>query len=205
MCTVARRHHSGCHMSRARRRTTIGGQFAPRLIEMLRSPAFRYLSLSGRRALDRLEIEMADHGGTKNGELIVTYGQFAEYGMDPHAVAPALREVTALGLVEVTVQGRGGNAEYRAPSQYRLTYRHTDRAEPTHDWRKVVSDEQAQLIVRAARKASEKTKSRCGKNHFSMRETHSEIGKGPLGETHSTSPLGETHSTLDISGREDAA
>ncbi len=43
----------------------IDGQFAARLIEMLRSPAFRVLSLSGHRVLDRL----ADHGGQDNGKL----------------------------------------------------------------------------------------------------------------------------------------
>src|SRR5213083_2360647 len=46
------------------RRTTIGAQFAPRRIDMLRSPAYCALSLSARRVLDRLEIELADHGGT---------------------------------------------------------------------------------------------------------------------------------------------
>jgi hypothetical protein len=54
-----------------RRRTQIGGQVAPRLIEMLESPAYRALSLSGHRVLDRIEIEMAHHGGTDNGKLPV--------------------------------------------------------------------------------------------------------------------------------------
>ena len=43
------------------RRTTIGGQFARRRIDMLESYACRVLSLSARRVLDRLEIEMAKH------------------------------------------------------------------------------------------------------------------------------------------------
>ena len=38
-----------------RRRTSIDGQFAARLITMLESPPFRELSLSARRVLDRLE------------------------------------------------------------------------------------------------------------------------------------------------------
>jgi hypothetical protein len=38
---------------RRERRTSIGGQFAPRLIEMLESHAFRALSLSARRVLDK--------------------------------------------------------------------------------------------------------------------------------------------------------
>src|SRR5262245_52942341 len=106
-------------MSRERR-TKIGGQFAPRLIEMLRSPAMCALSLSGRRVLDRIEIEMADHGGTENGNLPVTYGDFEAFGVHRHAVAPAIRECVALGFVEITARGRGGNAEFRTPSKYRL-------------------------------------------------------------------------------------
>jgi hypothetical protein len=55
-----------------KRRTKILGQFAPRTIDMLRSSAWSVLSLSGRRVIDRLEIELADHGGTDNGKLPCT-------------------------------------------------------------------------------------------------------------------------------------
>ena len=55
------------------RRTTIGGQFAPRRIDMLEPYACRVLSLSGQRVLDRRKIEMASHGGTDNGRLPCTY------------------------------------------------------------------------------------------------------------------------------------
>ena len=48
-------------------RKSIPGQFAPRLIEMLESPAYCVLSLSARRVLDRLEIELGHHGGKDNG------------------------------------------------------------------------------------------------------------------------------------------
>ena len=113
-----------------KRRTKIGGQFAPRLIEMLESPAMAVLSLSGHRLLNRIEIEMGHHGGTENGKLPVTYADFVHYGIDRHAIAPAIREAVALGLVEVTEQGRAGNAEFRSPSLYRLTFRHTERSEP---------------------------------------------------------------------------
>ena len=81
---------------------TISGQFAPRLIEMLRSPAFRALSLSARRILDRIEIELASHGGRDNGKLPVTYANFVEFGVHRLAIAPGIREAGALGLLEVT-------------------------------------------------------------------------------------------------------
>jgi hypothetical protein len=68
-------------MSRKRKKpNSIGGQFAPRLIEMLESPAYRALSLSARRALERIEIELAQHGGKDNGSLPVTYDDFQRYG-----------------------------------------------------------------------------------------------------------------------------
>jgi hypothetical protein len=63
-----------------RRRTRIEGQFAPRLIEMLRSAAFSVLSLSAHRLLVRIEIELADHGGTDNGKLPVTFEDFRRFG-----------------------------------------------------------------------------------------------------------------------------
>ena len=53
----------------------------------------------------------------------VTYTDFVAYGVSKHAVAPALRELEALGFIEVTERGRGGNAEWRIPNKFRLTYR----------------------------------------------------------------------------------
>ena len=63
------------------RRNKIAGQFAARLIEMLESAAYRVMSLSAHRLLDRLEIEHAHHGGRDNGKLPVTYGDFENYGI----------------------------------------------------------------------------------------------------------------------------
>ena len=135
------------------RRTKISGQFAARLIEMLESPAFRVLSHSALRVLHRLEIELAHHGGLDNGNLPVTYDDFEEYGIDRHAVAPAVRETVALGFVEITEQGRAGNAAWRTPSKYRLTYRHSKGApdDGTHEWRQIKTIEDAKRIAKAAR------------------------------------------------------
>ena len=181
-------------------RTSISGQFAPRTIEMLRSPAYCVLSLSARRVLDRLEIELADHGGKDNGRLPVTYADFHHFGIDRHAIAPAIREVEALGFVEISQRGRAGNAEFRSPSLYRLTYRHSGRNGPTDEWRRV-GEQEAQTIARLARRASQKQKSSGGKRQLSVGETHTEKASAPVGETHTTVPVGETHTTLDISGR----
>lgn len=142
-------------MSRRRagrsRRTQIDGQFAARLIEMLESPTFQALSLSARRVLDRLEIELAHHGGMDNGRLPVTYDDFQGYGIDRHAIAPAIRELEALGFIEVTERGRAGNAEFRTPNRFRLTYKHTKAADPTHEWKRFATPEKAQQTARQAR------------------------------------------------------
>ena len=144
------------------RRTSIGEQFAPHTISMLRSPAWRALSLSARRILDRIEIELADHGGTDNGKLPVTYEDFVRYGIHRHAIRPAIREVIALGLVEITEAGRAGNADWRKPNLFRLTFRNTKYA-PTNEWQKI-SEEEAEQIARAARTApTQKTKHQCRK------------------------------------------
>jgi hypothetical protein len=136
-----------------RRKTSIGGVFAPRLIELISSPAFSALSLSARRVLDRIEVEYASHGGTENGKLPVTFDDFCRFHIHRHCIAPAIREVVALGFVEITQAGRAGNAEYRTPNIFRLTYRETDYADPTHEWRRINSYEEALLIADAARKS----------------------------------------------------
>src|SRR5207248_4464704 len=123
-----------------KRRNRISGQFSARLIEMLDSPAWRVLSLSACRVIDRIEIELARHGGNDNGKLPVTYEDFEEYGVTRESVSPAIREAEALGFIRITERGRGGNAEYRQPNKFFLTFAHcrTSRSEPpTHDWRKI--------------------------------------------------------------------
>jgi hypothetical protein len=134
----------------------IAGQFAPRTIEMLRSPAYRALSLSGHRVLARLEIELANHGGTDNGKLPVTYDDFESYGMDRHSIAPGIRECVALGFTEVTEPGRAGNAEFRRPTLFRITYRHTGRAAPTDEWQRIKTNEEAEAISLQARNKNKK-------------------------------------------------
>lgn len=159
---------------RRRKRTTIDQQFIARTVPMLQSSAFRTLSLSGHRVLARVELEHASHGGADNGKLPVTYNDFAEYGVDRHAVAPAIRECVALGFLEVTEQGRAGNAEFRSPNKFRLTYIYAG-PKPTDEWRQIETDEQAKILAIAARRAgTRKQKSSGGKRTGSVGETHTE-------------------------------
>ncbi len=190
-------------LGRARRRTSIGGQFAPRLIEMLESPAYRVLSLSARRVLDRVEIELAHHGGTNNGRLPVTFDDFEAYGIDRHAIAPAIREDVALGFLEITERGRAGNAEFRSPSLYRLTYvggwRKADQ--PTHEWRRIDTIDRAIEVRDLARAAPSRTwgggqRSIPGKQKSSGDSSQFSVGKPPT-ENH-VHPMSKTPTTVQV-------
>jgi len=193
-------------MSR-RRRTAIGGAFAPRRIDLLNSPAYRALSLSGHRLLSRVEIELANHGGADNGRLPITYQDFVDYGIHKQAIYPAIQEAVALGLLEVTQQGVAGGPEYRKPNLFRLTYRADDRGrgDGTHEWMKIGEDE-ALLIAAAARalKAPKKQNQRYGKRPFSVRKPYRKQPSNST-ETTTTGNSTETTTTIYISGREDAA
>ena len=143
------------------RRNKISEQFSARTIRMLESPAYRALSLSAHRVLSRIEIELGHHGGADNGKLPVTYNDFVEYGVHRHAVGPAIRECVALGFLEVTEQGKAGNAEFRSPNKFRITFLYSGGAKPTHEWQRIETPEQAEAIAHDARQ--QKTKSRCRK------------------------------------------
>ena len=120
---------------------------------MQESPAFRVLSLSAHRALCRIEIEHCHHAGTANGRLPVTYLDLEAYGISKHAVAPAIRELEALGFMKVTERGRGSNAEWHIPNKFRLTYRpqcYAPYAE-SNEWRLIKTVERAEQIAEAAR------------------------------------------------------
>jgi hypothetical protein len=134
-----------------RRKNKIAGQFSARTIEMMESPAFMVLSLSARRILDRLEIEHGHHAGNDNGDLPCTYDHFHDYGIHRHAIAPGIREAVALGFLEITEKGRSGNAEWRRPNKFRLTYRQVGRANPTDEWRRVKTIKEAEMLAKAAR------------------------------------------------------
>ena len=142
---------------------------------MLECEAFRVLSVSAHRVLARIEIELAHHGGTDNGRLPVTYQNFQDYGMDRDAVAPAIRECEALGFIEVTEHGRAGNAEFRSPNLFRLTYLPTKGADFTDEWRQIETTEDALRLAREARRVPpKKQNSTRGKPHVSVGRTPTE-------------------------------
>jgi hypothetical protein len=146
--------HKKHDTSPMRRRNKLMEQFAPRPISMLESPAYRVLSHSAHRVLARIEIEHAHHGGKENGRLRVTFEDFCKYGIDRHSIAAAIRECRDLGFIEVTETGRAGNAEFRRPNVFRLTYIFTPDANPTNEWREIKTTEAAKAIAIAARRAT---------------------------------------------------
>ena len=181
----------------SRKRNQIDGQFNARLIEMIESPAYRVLSLSAHRVMDRIAIELAHHGGNDNGKLPVTYEHFMEYGIDRQAIAPAIRELEALGFVEVTQRGRPSAGEFRWPNLFRLTWINSKSSNhPTHEWRRIVSLDAAELLARSARKAKTGRKiPRVENPHRASRGNPHCHDQSPGWKTNTTVLGGETHTT----------
>ena len=120
---------------------------------LMESFALRVLSRAAHLALLRIEIELRRHAGHGNGKLIVTKEQFIEFGIHNDCVAPALRELEALGVIIITERGRGGNAE-RQPNRFRLNYlcgAINDQVAPTDTWDRFKTIEEAEHVARQAR------------------------------------------------------
>jgi hypothetical protein len=146
--------------ARRKKRNAIAGQFIAHPRQMIESPAWRALSLAARKALDRIEIEHMNHGGVENGKLPVTYQDFEAWGVHPRFVAPALRELEELGIIETMKKGYRGAAGTRQASEYRLTFRPSWDAgradgDGTHEYLSIKTDEEAVGRAAHARKAAD--------------------------------------------------
>ena len=162
----------------AKRRNKIGEQFSTRTRSMLESPAYRVLSQSAHRLIARIELELCYHGGQENGKLPVTNEDFCEYGIHHGAIAPAIREAEALGFIKVTERGRGGNAEYRKPNLFRLTFSFTHKSDPpTNDWKQIKTLEEAEAIARGAREAKDPRAVEFGHRSWRIRKQRADTGK----------------------------
>jgi hypothetical protein len=132
----------------------IPAPFAWRTIEMMESFAYRALSQSAHRVMSRLEIELQRHGGKsrENGHLPCTYDDFVEYGITRKMIAPAIRELVALGFIEVIRKGSAGNAEHRQAALFLITYRHAGSDCVISDgWKRIASLIEAEEIAASAR------------------------------------------------------
>ena len=133
---------------------------------MMESPAYRVLSLSAHRALSRIEVELAHHGGQDNGKLPVTFDDFAEYGIHRTAIGPALAELEALGFIRITQHGKMARAaEYRRPNLFLLMSRPPQKGvETREDWRRFKTIEEAEAVTVEARSRAEKLKAASTEN-----------------------------------------
>jgi len=188
-------------LTTSRRKTSINGQFSIRLLEMQESPAYRALSLSGHRALSRIEIELRHHGGEDNGQLPVTFDDFEDYGISRHSIGPALAEIEALGFIVITQHGTTAKAaEYRRTNKFRLTtYPGLDGVGPEGcRWRRFKTLEEAFTTAEAAR-----TNSRGKKNPPVQKMHRRSVQKmhrgGPKASAETAPPSGAETTPLSIS------
>jgi hypothetical protein len=138
----------------SKRKNKINEQFVYNTREMISSPAYRALSLQGRKVLRRLELEHMAHGGQDNGKLPCRYHDFINYGCRRNGLSAALIEVEALGLAKTVTFGTRafGNVPGKA-STFLLTYLPTADGPATNDWKKFSSIEEARAAVERAQRA----------------------------------------------------
>jgi hypothetical protein len=151
--------------------------FVKRRRSLNESAAMAALTLGAHRALLRLEIELMQHGGKNNGKLIVTYNDLVAFGMDRSTIAPAIRLLANVGLVEITRRGWRA-AEHGRPDQYRLTYLEAYGKPPTDEWKTYVPEQK-------------KRRRSVAKNSKFRRENHTTACRP---ENHTT-PGPENHTT----------
>lgn len=103
-------------------------------LELLASPAWKALSINGRRLVEFLMVEHRNQGGRENGNLLAPYDQLVPWGLTRCCIREATKEAEFLGLLHV---GRGGRwAGTNVPSTYRLTfYADRDGNPPTNGWK----------------------------------------------------------------------
>jgi hypothetical protein len=211
----------------SRRQQSIISQFVPHRIEMIESPAWRALSLSARRVIDRIEIEHGHHGGKDNDRLPVTFDDFEDFGISHKSVAPAIREAVALGFIRITERGRPSESDFgRHANKFGLTYlpvrRGTRWHEETDEWKQIKTLEEAERTAQKARaakdeKAVEKAKGKSKKTvsqksdaggekiRVTGGKNHPETTESPGGKIHPTVPGGKIHPTIYISAKDEAA
>lgn len=127
-------------------------------VDMMRSDAWRDMSINARRVLDLLEIEHLNHGGYENGNLVITYNHFVAGGIRRASIFATIAELERLGWIEVSRGGYRGFAR-SWPHRFRLTHRRTRvrpeigasyLVEATHDWRQYCSEKSDRMVPKAA-------------------------------------------------------
>jgi hypothetical protein len=175
---------------RQKRRSVLAEQWISYSRELIESPALRVLSQTASRVMHRLEAEHMNHGGAENGRLQVTFDQFEKWGVDRNAIAPAIRELVALGFVVITEKGIAG-AESGKANRFRLTYVNSKTREiPTNEWDKVTTLEEAEKLAADARaNKNERARDLGKRGAMSMRKKYFPVSKPLTGSV--SKPLTE--------------
>lgn len=114
---------------------------------MLLSQAWCAMPSYAMRVVFRIAIEHLSQGGTQNGELVVTYSDFENYGIRRARIFAGIAIAEALGFIDTTRRGRRVYGASKVPSTYALTWLpRCDRSPATHRW-KGVTAEQARSAV----------------------------------------------------------
>jgi hypothetical protein len=214
-----------------RRGTRLIAQWSQRPRAMLEHPAWRVLSKAAHLVIDRISLEVRYHAGRGVQGVPVTYEDFEKYGIDRQSIAPAIREAVVLGFVEIIRPGRAGNAEFRRPTLYRLTFEpmRDGGYQESHEWKRVVTTRRVTNADGDSREAefgepedqaalaqakAIACRARANKQHSGNRNpggvspvrsggvSPPENRRMPGGETHRTRITVETNRTIDSLGRE---
>jgi hypothetical protein len=141
-------------VSRKRRNSTWSTRpRAPIPFSLLESPAFLAISHPARQVFWRLVAEYGRHGGKDNGRLPCPFSDLEKWRISSNLIARAVRELVAVGLVEITQRGVAGNADQRRPALYLITCFAAAGGESmdgTHDYERITSIEEADALVAAA-------------------------------------------------------
>ena len=168
----------------AKGQSEIGENWVSYCRSMVESPALRVLSRAAHLIMHRLEAEHMMHGGAENGKLIVTRRQFEEWGVHRDSVSPAIREVVALGFVEVTRNGHAGVGGHGEANRFRLTYVNNKHGvAPSDEWRRITSLEEAQLSAKEARAEKDHAAQKLGARGgaVTQQKKKSAMVSGPIG------------------------
>lgn len=114
-------------------------------VELYESDAWLGRSLHCVKLIARIEQEHLEHGGSENGNLIVTYSDFENYGLSRRYIKKAIQEAEGLGLIYVEWGKRRGYAKNYL-HRFTLTYYAIKKPDnhnkyyyicPTNDWQRV--------------------------------------------------------------------
>jgi hypothetical protein len=86
--------------------------------------------------LDRIDIELASHGGRHNGDLIITRRDFAAFGVSPKAQLRGIAGLVALGLISWKPGHASPDPAHGRAARFGILYRATRDGTADEQWRR---------------------------------------------------------------------